>query len=66
VIPKTPEAESAAFIYAQKLRNSEHLVRVEIDLGGRSPTEIREYARACRIERLAWMQADGTPIIETV
>ena len=66
VIPKTPEAESAAFVYAQKLRNSEHLVRVEIDLGGRSPTEIREYARACRIERLAWIQADGTPLIETV
>lgn len=66
VIPKTPEAESAAFVYAQKLRNSEHLVRVEIDFGGRSPTEIREYARACRIERLAWIQADGTPVIETV
>jgi ATP phosphoribosyltransferase regulatory subunit len=66
VIPKTPEAESAAFVYAQKLRNSEHIVRVEIDLGGRSPTEIREYARACGIDRLAWIQADGTPIIETV
>jgi ATP phosphoribosyltransferase regulatory subunit len=66
VIPKTPEAESAAFVYAQKLRNSEHLVRVEIDLGGRSPTEIKEYARACRIERLAWIQANGTPVIEIV
>jgi ATP phosphoribosyltransferase regulatory subunit len=66
VIPQTLAAESAAFVYAQKLRNSEHLVRVEIDLGGRSSEEIREYARTCRIHRLAWVQADGTATIETL
>jgi ATP phosphoribosyltransferase regulatory subunit len=66
VIPQTPQAESAAFAYAQKLRHSEHLVRVEIDLGGRSPEEIREYARTCRIKRLAWVQVDGSPIIESL
>ncbi len=66
VIPQTPEAEAAAFIYAQKLRNSESVVRVEVDLGGRSPEEIKAYARTCRIARLAWIQADGTPIIESI
>jgi ATP phosphoribosyltransferase regulatory subunit len=66
VIPQTPQVASAAFIYAQTLRNSEHLVRVEIDLGGRSPEEIREYAQSCRINHLAWIQGDGTPLIETL
>jgi ATP phosphoribosyltransferase regulatory subunit len=66
VIPQTPEAETAAFVYAQKLRNAESLVRVEIDLGGRSIEEVRTYARNCRITHLAWIQADGTPVIENL
>ena len=65
VIPQTPQAESAAFIYAQTLRNSETPVKVELDLGERSPEQIREYARTCRIKNLAWIQDDGTPVIET-
>ncbi len=66
VVPKTPQAEAAAFAYAQKLRDSEHLVRVEMDLGGRSPADIREYARRRRITHIAWIQADGIPAIEIV
>jgi ATP phosphoribosyltransferase regulatory subunit len=66
VVSETPQAEAAAFAYAQKLRDSEHLVRVEMDLGGRSPSAIREYARYHRITYLAWIKADGTPIIETL
>jgi ATP phosphoribosyltransferase regulatory subunit len=66
VVPQTPQAEAAAFTYAQKLRNSEHLVRVEMDLGGRSPEDIREYARSRRITHIAWMNADGIPAIETL
>ena len=66
VIPQTAEAEAVAFIYAQKLRNSKDAVRVEVDLGGRSPEQIREYARSCRIDRLAWIETDGTAAIETV
>ncbi|MBR8827209.1 MAG: ATP phosphoribosyltransferase regulatory subunit [Gomphosphaeria aponina SAG 52.96 = DSM 107014] len=64
VIAQTEQAMAAAFIYAQKLRRSEHLVRVEIDLGGRSEAEIREYAQDSRINRLAWVQTDGHPVIE--
>jgi ATP phosphoribosyltransferase regulatory subunit len=66
VVPKTPEAEVAAFAYAQKLRDSAHLVRVEMDLGGRSPADIREYARCRRITHIAWIDTTGTPVIETV
>jgi ATP phosphoribosyltransferase regulatory subunit len=66
VVPQTKEAQAAAFAYAQKLRTSEHLVRVEMDLGERSPTDIQEYARNRRITYIAWIKADGTPEIETV
>lgn len=66
VVPQTPQAEVAAFAYAQKLRDSKHLVRVEMDLGGRSPTQIREYAHHSCITYIAWIKADGTPTIETL
>jgi ATP phosphoribosyltransferase regulatory subunit len=64
VVPKTPEATAAAFLHARQLRNSSPKIRVEVDLGGRTPTEIRDYARACQIKYLAWILADGTPVIE--
>lgn len=66
VISQTPQAESAAFAYAQKLRNSQPTVRVELDLGGRSKEAIQEYARTCRIKNLAWIQADGTSTTESI
>ncbi|MBW4577543.1 MAG: ATP phosphoribosyltransferase regulatory subunit [Aphanothece sp. CMT-3BRIN-NPC111] len=66
VVPVTSQESAAAFAYAQKLRESAHLVRVEMDLGGREPAEIREYARRCRISRIAWVKAEGTPEIETL
>jgi len=67
VIPQDDQAEAAAFIYAQTLREeSENLVRVEVDLTRREEAKIREYARTCRISRLAWVPGEGTPIIEMV
>ena len=66
VIPQTPQAESAALIYAQKLRNTQPKIRVELDLGGRSPEEIKEYARTSRIKNLAWIQEDGKVTTESV
>ncbi|WP_013321176.1 ATP phosphoribosyltransferase regulatory subunit [Gloeothece verrucosa] len=66
IIAQTPQAQAAVFSYAQQLRNSDTLVRVALDLGGRNPEEIREYARSCRIQHLAWITEDGTPLIETV
>ncbi|WP_204106735.1 MULTISPECIES: ATP phosphoribosyltransferase regulatory subunit [Spirulina sp. CCY15215] len=64
VIPISPQAEIAAIAHAQTLRNAEPSVRVELDLGGRSPEGIREYAQNSRISRLVWIEADGTPNIE--
>lgn len=64
VVPEAPQAYAAAFAYAEKLRNSQHLVRVEMELGGRVPEAVREYARRRRIQQIAWIKAAGLPIIE--
>ncbi|MCC5645554.1 ATP phosphoribosyltransferase regulatory subunit [Nostoc sp. CHAB 5824] len=64
VVPETANANAAAFAYAQKLRDSTHLVRVEIDLGGRDADAIRQYARDRSIAQIAWIKADGSPKIE--
>lgn len=66
VIPETRHSEAAAFIYAQKLRNSANLLRVEVDLDGSSPDQVRRYARYRGIPQLAWIKADGTVVIEVL
>lgn len=66
VVPETPQACAAAFAYAEKLRNSLHLVRVEMDLGDREPDAIRAYARGRRIQQIAWIKAEGLPVIESL
>ncbi|NEO27453.1 MAG: ATP phosphoribosyltransferase regulatory subunit [Kamptonema sp. SIO4C4] len=66
VIPTTPQAEIAALQHAQTLRNSDHLVRVELELDGRSPAEIRDYARLSHIQHLVWVDEEGNPEIEPV
>lgn len=66
VVPETDRAYGAAFAYAQNLRELANLVRVEIDLGGRDPDEIREYARRRRIRQIAWVKPDGSPTVETL
>ncbi|MBW4464111.1 MAG: ATP phosphoribosyltransferase regulatory subunit [Pegethrix bostrychoides GSE-TBD4-15B] len=66
VIPATPDAQAAAFAYAQKLRESAHLVRVELQLAQQSPDEVRSYAAARRIKQVAWVDAAGMPQIESL
>ncbi|MBD2523836.1 MULTISPECIES: ATP phosphoribosyltransferase regulatory subunit [unclassified Nostoc] len=66
VVPETASANAPAFAYAQKLRDSTHLVRVEIDLGGRDADAIRQYARDRSIAQIAWIKADGSPKIESL
>lgn len=66
VIPTTPSVANIAFTYAQKLRATDHLVRVEIELANRSESAIREYAQGRGIHHLAWVQADGVVAIETL
>jgi ATP phosphoribosyltransferase regulatory subunit len=64
VVPETPGAEAAAFDYGEKLRNNSELVRVEIDLGGRDVSAIRQYASDRSITKIAWIKADGSHTIE--
>jgi ATP phosphoribosyltransferase regulatory subunit len=74
VIPTTSEVAGIAFTYAQKLRTTDHLVRVEIELGDcdnhsasdRSESAIRKYAQGRGIHHLAWVQPDGVVAIETL
>ncbi|MBD2251539.1 ATP phosphoribosyltransferase regulatory subunit [Nostoc parmelioides] len=66
VVPESPAAHIAAFAYAQKLRESPDLVRVELDLGGTDIPAIKQYARDRSIAQIAWIKADGSPIIEKV
>ncbi|MBD2430532.1 MULTISPECIES: ATP phosphoribosyltransferase regulatory subunit [Fischerella] len=65
VVAENSNAYDAAFAYAQKLRNSTHLVRVEMDLGGRDAEAIRQYARDRSIAQIAWVKADGSTTIES-
>jgi ATP phosphoribosyltransferase regulatory subunit len=66
VVPENPNAYAAAFAYAQKLRNSNHKVQVEMELEGRDSTTIRQYARNRRIGQIAWIKAGGMPTIESL
>lgn len=66
VIPTSSAVEAAAFKYARQLRNQHRHLRVEIDLGERSQAGIQQYAQACGIEQLIWIEADGTPRIENL
>jgi ATP phosphoribosyltransferase regulatory subunit len=64
VVPETAGAEAAALDYAEKLRNNSELVRVEIELGGRDVSAIRQYASDRSITKIAWIKADGSHTIE--
>jgi ATP phosphoribosyltransferase regulatory subunit len=66
VVPETPSADAPAFAYAQKLRDSTHLVRVEMDLLRTDADTIRQYARDRGIAQIAWIKPDGSPKIESL
>lgn len=67
VVAETPQAEAIAFAYAEQLRQSNDLVRVELELGQRDNSdEIRDYARRRRIHQIAWINATGNPTVETI
>jgi ATP phosphoribosyltransferase regulatory subunit len=66
VVALSSEAYTAAFAYSAILRNSAHLVRVEMELGGRDERAIREYAIRRGIGQIAWIKADSPPVIESV
>jgi ATP phosphoribosyltransferase regulatory subunit len=67
VVPKTTAAAIAALAYAQTIRESSNLVRVELYLEpDANPEVIRDRAKARHISRIAWIAESGAPDIETV
>jgi ATP phosphoribosyltransferase regulatory subunit len=66
IIPTTAKVEAIALKYARQLRSEDDSARVEIDLGERSEAAIKQYAKTCRIKQLIWIEADGTPRVETL
>ncbi len=67
IVPKSESAAVAAIAYAQKARQSENTVRVEMSLDlGRSADEVRAIARKRNISRIAWIADGGLPEIEIV
>jgi ATP phosphoribosyltransferase regulatory subunit len=67
VVPTMPQTVAAAFTYAKTLRAATSLVRAEVHL---TPFEdadtVRQLAHKRRIDRIAWIGADGTPEIEAL
>lgn len=67
VVPMQPNAYGAAFAYAQKIRESEEQIRVEVELGiQETPEAIRDYAKRRQISQIAWISETGLPRIETL
>ncbi len=70
VVPKVPQAYTAAFAHAQKLREtgeSGQVVRVELNLdSGQTEETVRNYARSRRIGHIAWVSPDNTAELETL
>lgn len=67
IVPKTPQSQAASLAYAQKLRQSAQLLRVEVALGDhQTPETVRDYAQCRQIGQIAWMNVDGVPEIETL
>lgn len=67
VVPRSPQAYTAAVTYAQDLRNASDTLRVELELGiGRTADTIRQYAQQEGIVQIAWINAAGEPDVETL
>ncbi len=66
VVAETDQASAAAFSYAQTLRESNHLVRVEIELNSNDPDRVKDLARRRQIHQIAWVNGEGSPRIESI
>ena len=67
VVPKTRQAVTEAFQYAQTIREGNAMVRVELYLEPEDDASIiRKRARDRHISRIAWIIKNGAPEIETV
>lgn len=66
VVPKTPQAEVAAFAYAQDLRQSQDAqVQMELSISD-DLLALRESARRRGITKIAWVDEQGNPTLEVI
>lgn len=66
VVAKTPQAEAAAFAFAEHLRQSEG-AQVQMELSGSDDSEaLRKYARRRGIAQIAWVDTQGSPTLEVI
>ncbi|MDT9179401.1 MAG: ATP phosphoribosyltransferase regulatory subunit [Limnospira sp. PMC 1291.21] len=66
VVPKTPQAEAAAFAYAQDLRQSpDAQVQMELSISD-DLLALRESARRRGITQIAWVDEQGNPTLEVL
>lgn len=65
VVASGPKTYPQALAYAQQVRSQQDW-RVELELGGRSPAEILDYAHHRQVRQIAWMQENGEAKVETV
>ncbi|CDM93141.1 ATP phosphoribosyltransferase regulatory subunit [Limnospira fusiformis KN01] len=66
VVPKTPQAEAAAFAYAQDLRQSpDAQVQMELSISD-DLLALRESARRRGITQIAWVDEQGNPTLEAI
>jgi ATP phosphoribosyltransferase regulatory subunit len=67
VVAYTEQAQPEALAYAEKLRESSELVRVELYLEAvADPAIVREFAHNRRIPRIAWIRPGSLPEIEVL
>jgi ATP phosphoribosyltransferase regulatory subunit len=66
VVPQDAQTYPHAFAYANQLRASTELVRVELALDGCTPAEIYDYVRDRRIANIAWIQPNGIAKVEPI
>lgn len=67
VVPTSPQACAAAFAHAQKIRESAHLVRVEVELSDPiNPEAVRNYAQRRQLKQIVWVSEAGNPQVELV
>jgi ATP phosphoribosyltransferase regulatory subunit len=60
VVPSDAAALPASLQFAQQQRQQFPQVGVELELLGRSPQEVEDYARHRQIDTITWVQSDGS------
>ncbi|WP_107671090.1 ATP phosphoribosyltransferase regulatory subunit [Cyanothece sp. BG0011] len=66
VVAKSSSDHIEALKYAKELREQNNSLRVRLDLGGRNPEEIKEYAQQDGIKKIVWIEKGQEPIINMI